>query len=68
MENELSISNKNSPWAHMELGFDMLDVARKLVNYIIFCPKNKIEKQVFFFLHFAQTKNDQFLTSRNFRD
>jgi hypothetical protein len=30
------ILNKNSPWAHMELELDMLDVARKLVKYSLY--------------------------------
>jgi hypothetical protein len=37
-----SILNKNSPWALMKLEFDGLDVARKLVIYIVHLPKNMI--------------------------
>jgi hypothetical protein len=29
------IVNKNSPWAHMELEFDMLGVVRMLAKYAV---------------------------------
>jgi hypothetical protein len=29
------ILNKNLPWTHMELEFDMLGVVRKLVKHVI---------------------------------
>jgi hypothetical protein len=55
------ILNKNSPWIQTELELDMFDVARKLVQ-----KKNwKINK---FVSQAAQTTNNQFSVSRNFRD
>jgi hypothetical protein len=30
-----SILNKNSPWAHSKLEFDMLYVARRLIKYML---------------------------------
>jgi hypothetical protein len=53
------ILNKNSPWAHMELEFDVLGVARKLVKFVVQSSKRKeIEKEIFFFSHGAQTTYD----------
>jgi hypothetical protein len=45
----------------------VLGVHRKLVEYEFTCPKEKIEKKLFFFIQAAQTAIDQFLVSRNFR-
>jgi hypothetical protein len=36
-----SILNKNSPQAHMGLGFNVLGVVRKLVKYIVYLSKRK---------------------------
>jgi homoserine kinase len=38
-----SILNKDSPWAHMELGFDVLGIALKLVKYVV-CSSKKQNK------------------------
>jgi hypothetical protein len=37
----IPIFNKNSPWAHMELELDVLDVHKKLVKYVIHSSKRK---------------------------
>jgi hypothetical protein len=45
----------------MELEFDMLGVAGKLVKYILFSLlKEKIEKNIFFFIQAAQTQLTSF--------
>jgi hypothetical protein len=31
----IHVFNKNSPWAHMESEFDVLDVHGKLVKYVV---------------------------------
>jgi hypothetical protein len=36
------ILNKNSPWAHMELEFEVLGVVEKLVKYVIHLSKRKV--------------------------
>jgi hypothetical protein len=63
----IPIFNKNLPRAHTESELDVLGVHRKLVEYEFTCPKEKIEKKLFFFIQAAQTAIDQFLVSRNFR-
>jgi hypothetical protein len=35
------ILNKTSPWAHMELEFDMLGVPGKLLKYVVHLSKRK---------------------------
>jgi hypothetical protein len=35
------VFNKNLPWAHMELEFDVLGVHKKLVKYVIHLSKRK---------------------------
>jgi hypothetical protein len=62
----IPISNKTSPQAHTESELDVLGVHRKLVKYVVH-PKEKIEKNLFFFTQAAQIAIDQFLVSRNFR-
>jgi hypothetical protein len=42
------ILNKNSPRARMELGFDVLDVAKKLLNYIVHSLKKNSSKKLSF--------------------
>jgi hypothetical protein len=37
----ITVFNKNSPRAHMELEFDMLGVHRKLVKYVVHTSKRK---------------------------
>jgi hypothetical protein len=37
--NSIPVLNKASPWAHMELESDMLDVPRKFVKYVIHLSK-----------------------------
>jgi hypothetical protein len=50
------------------LKMDMLGVHIKLVKYVVHYPKEKIEKELFFFFTQAtQTTINQFLVSRNFR-
>jgi hypothetical protein len=34
------ILNKNSPWAHIKLDFEVLGVTKKLVKYVIHLSKN----------------------------
>jgi hypothetical protein len=45
----------------------MVGVYGKLVKYVVHCPKEIIEKKLFFFTQAAQTAFDQFLVSMNFR-
>jgi hypothetical protein len=35
------ILNKDSPQVHMELKFDALSIAKKLVKYVVHLSKNK---------------------------
>jgi hypothetical protein len=35
------ILNKNSPWAHMESEFDVFDIAKKFVKYVVHLSKRK---------------------------
>jgi hypothetical protein len=49
------ILNKNSPRAHTKLEFDMLDVPRKLVKYVVHSSQKKIGKNLFSFAQAAQT-------------
>jgi hypothetical protein len=35
------ILNITSPWAHIELEFDILDVLKKLVKYVVHLSKRK---------------------------
>ena len=35
------ILNKNSPWAHIELEFYVLDVAKMLVKYVVNLSKRR---------------------------
>jgi hypothetical protein len=44
-----SVLNKNSPWAHTELEFDVLGVSRKLVKYVVHLSQKKFEKYLSFF-------------------
>jgi hypothetical protein len=46
----------------------MLGVQGKLVKYVVYLFKRKIEKKILFFTQAAQTAIDQFFVSRNFRD
>jgi hypothetical protein len=62
--NLITIFNKTSPHAHMELELDVLGVHGKLVKYVVYSYEKKIGKNLFFFI---QTAIDQFLISRNFR-
>jgi hypothetical protein len=42
-----SILNKNSPWAHIELEFDVVGVARKLPKCVVHSSnKRKIQKYI----------------------
>jgi hypothetical protein len=50
----------------MELEYDELGIASKLVKYVIHSSK-KIWKKTFLFSQVAQIANDQFLVWRNFR-
>jgi hypothetical protein len=47
--NLIPVLNKTSPWAHMELEFDVLGVPGKLVKYVIhsFKKKIKLKKTIF---------------------
>jgi hypothetical protein len=36
------ILNKNSPWTHIELEFDVFGVARKLVKYVVHSSTKKV--------------------------
>jgi hypothetical protein len=45
------ILNKNSPQAHMELEFDMLGIAGKLVKYVVHLSKRKKLKNKYFSFH-----------------
>jgi hypothetical protein len=62
------VINKTSPWAHMELEFDVLGVAKKLVKYVVNLSKRKKFKKIKFFTQATQTAIDQILVSRNFRN
>jgi hypothetical protein len=42
------ILNENSSWAHMELEFNMLSVAKKLVEYVVNSSKRKKKKEISF--------------------
>jgi hypothetical protein len=64
----IPVFNKNSPRVHTELELDVLGVHGKLVKYVVRSSKRKNWKKIFFFTQAAQTTNDQFLVSRNFRD
>jgi hypothetical protein len=61
----IPIINKNLPRVHTESKFDVLGVYEKLVKYVVHCPKEKIEKKLFFFIQAVQTAIDQFVVSRN---
>jgi hypothetical protein len=61
------VFNKSLPRAHIESELDMLGIHEKLVNMQFTRPKEKIEKNLFFFTQVAQTTIDQFLVSKNFR-
>jgi hypothetical protein len=37
----IPVFNKTSPWAHMELELDVLDVHGKLVKYVVDLSKRK---------------------------
>ena len=39
--NLIPISNKTSPWGHLELELDMLGVLGKLVKYVVHLSKRK---------------------------
>jgi hypothetical protein len=64
--NLVPVLNKTSPRAHMELEVDMFGDPGKLVKYVVH-PKEKIEKNLFFFTQAAQIAIDQFLVSKNCR-
>jgi hypothetical protein len=44
-KNSIPNLNKTSPWAHMESELDVLGVPEKLVKYVIYSSKRKIEKK-----------------------
>jgi hypothetical protein len=52
---------KNLPWAHMELGFDVLGVAKKLVKYVVHLLKENLEKKNPFFIGCPNNKPIKFL-------
>jgi hypothetical protein len=54
----LSNLNKYSPRAHTKSELDMLGIARKLVKYVVHCPKKLLKKILLFFSQAAQTEND----------
>jgi hypothetical protein len=45
------ILNKNLPWAHMELEYDILGVGGKLVKYVVHFSKRKSWKKIYFSFH-----------------
>jgi hypothetical protein len=46
MKNKITIHlNKNSPWVHMELEFDISGIAGKLVKYLVYLSKKKRKKK-----------------------
>jgi hypothetical protein len=53
------ILNKNLPWAHTELEFDILYVARKLVKYVVHSSNKKIEFFSFFLLLITSYSNNK---------
>ena len=59
--------NNSSPQAHVKLEFDVLGVAGNLLKYVVHLSKIGKKIKFFLLLQGAQTKNDQFLASRNFR-
>jgi hypothetical protein len=59
--------NKNSPWAHAESEFAVLGVARNSLKYVVHISKKGKNKTKILLLQGAQTENNQFLASRNFR-
>jgi hypothetical protein len=46
-----TILNKNLPHVHMDLEFDVLDVAKKLVKYVVHLSKRKIWKYIYISFH-----------------
>jgi hypothetical protein len=54
----IHVFNKNLPRAHTESKFDVVGVYGKLVKYVVHCPKEIIEKKLFFFTQAAQTAID----------
>jgi hypothetical protein len=53
--------NKNSPHAHTKSEFDVLGVAGKLVKYVVFLFKRKIEKNnIFLFIRCPNSKRPGF--------
>jgi hypothetical protein len=59
-----SVLNKNSPWAHTELEFDVLGVSRKLVKFVVHSCK-KFLKKIFCSLEGFKLQN-WFWVSRSF--
>jgi hypothetical protein len=56
--NLIPVFNKNLPWAHTELEFDMFGVHGKLVKYVVHLCKRK--KKIKFFMQAIQTTINQF--------
>jgi hypothetical protein len=56
-----SIYNKISPWAHMELEFDVLNVDRKPVKCAIhFSKRKKLKEYIYVFIRCLKTKQLDF--------
>ena len=60
--------NENTPRTHKGLKFDMLGVVGKLVKCVITCTKKELKKKLKIPSCGAQTSNNEFLVSWNFRD
>jgi hypothetical protein len=43
-----SILNKDSPWAHIEIEFNVLSIVKKLVEYVVHLSKRKKIILIFF--------------------
>jgi hypothetical protein len=50
--------NKTSPLVHKESKFDVIDVSKKLMKYIVHLFKRKIEKKMFLFPQGVQIANN----------